>query len=151
MAGQWGPYPPWSLRNRNWNHTASAGQTTQSKERMQNILVSSSNHTAVSCQGLPPRKPSESQEVGASGKCSFQESVLCHSKQKKGTEESECPGKRLMMGVAHIVVTSFLPMLGNIQAQGDYAWVASAILLMAKLVTLEVIEGCGLWPVLAWL
>lgn len=55
------------------------------------------------------------------------------------------------MGVAHIVVTSFLPMLGNIQAQGDYAWVASAILLMAKLVTLEVIEGCGLWPVLAWL
>ena len=111
---------------------------------MQNILVSSSNHTAVSCQGLPLRKPSESQEVGASGKCSFQESVLCHSKQKKGTEESECQGKRLTMGVAHIVVTYFLHMLGDIQAQGDYAWVASVVPLTAKLVTLEVIEACGL-------
>lgn len=49
-----------------------------------------------------------------------------------------------MTGVAHTVITPFLHVLGDFQAQGDYTWVASALWLMAKFVTLGIIEGCGL-------
>lgn len=69
----------------------------------------------------------------------------------KGMRERECKGQRQMTGVAHIVIASFLHMLDDFQAQGDYVWVASALWLMAMLVTLGIMEGCGLWPVLAWL
>ena len=102
------------------------GHTTQNKERKegkrkaskQNFLVSSKPYCSF-LLGPPLIKQNESQEAEAPGKHNCKESVLCDLKQKKGMGESECQGKRQMTGMAHLVVKSFLHMLGDFQAQGD--------------------------------
>ena len=99
-------------------------QPKAEKEGMQNLLVSSSNRISISCQGLPLMKPSESREAGAPRTCGFLESVLCNSKQMKVMRERECKGTRQMPGAARIVITSFLNVLDDFRAQGDYTWVA---------------------------